>query len=228
MAYIKMFCALPQKTGVTAQYFHDHWRHPHGSLGLEISTNLHYVQTHRIDSAVLPDSQSRYEGVVEVWFADVDAAAGLPDDPLYQRYLVPDEPNFIDMDGIRFLFTDEEVLDPGPALPHHRAEDLFWKEPERATSIKLLQLVEIDGALPWAQEKDIHLGRQIGAFRHTRCHVNSDLHPDGCSFIGVRELWWPTVTAFEEGVERCPQAFHELLDRPRVAATLLGTAERFR
>lgn len=228
MAEIKMFCALPRRPDVTSQYFHDHWRHPHGSMGLEIPTNRRYIQTHRIPSSQLPESQARYEGIVEVWFDDATAARDLPDNPQYQRYLVPDEPRFVDMRGIRFLFTDEEILDPGPAVPHSSEEDLFWKEEQRATSIKLLQLVEADGELAWLQNNDIDLGRQIGALRHVRCHVNRDLHSENAAFVGVRELWWPTVTAFEEGVARNPGAFRLLVNRPAAAATMLGTAERFR
>jgi len=228
MGRLKMFCALPRKKEVSSQWFHDHWRHPHGTLGMKISTVRNYVQSHQIDSALLGSDQRRYEGVVEVWFDSETDAAALPDHPTYRRYLVPDEPTFIDMDEIRFLFTHEEILVSGPDPGDAKGEgDLAWQEADRATSIKLIQFVETGGMSAWADDLDIELGRRIGALRHALCRPSNILHPDGGAFIGVRELWWPTLTAFETGVEADPDAFRKLTARPASAVSLLVHAERF-
>ncbi|MDQ8757438.1 EthD domain-containing protein [Sphingosinicella sp. LHD-64] len=229
MTKIKMFCMLPRRRDVSSQWFHDHWRHPHGTLGRTISTVRNYVQSHQIGSALLGEDQRFYEGVVEVWFDSEADARDLPSHPDYLRYLVPDEPAFIDMDGIRFVFTEEDILVSGPdPRDPLDAGTLQWREAGRATSIKLIQLVLANGGSPWECEDDLDLGRQIGALRHARCTPSLTLHATGCDFVGIRELWWPTVTAFEEGVTGAPDAFANLLLRPAQAITLLAQAERFK
>jgi hypothetical protein len=44
--------------------------------------------------------------------------------------------------------------------------------------------------------------------------------------IGVREQWWPTVSAFEQGVAEDRGTFHELLARPGRGFTILTQTER--
>ena len=225
---IKMFCAVPRRPDVSEQAFHDHWRHPHGSMALEIEAARHYTQTHRAESDLLNETQRRYDGIVEVWFDSEADAVGLPANPDYQLYLAPDEPNFIAVDGMHYVFTDEEIVDAGPEAGRNSAQDQLWRWDERPNSIKLIQLVEADGDIPWAHADDRALGRAIGALRHVRCRPRQALHPDGAAFVGIRELWWPTLTAFEAGVARGEAAFRALLDRPARAVCLVGTAERLR
>lgn len=210
------------------QQFHDHWRHPHGSMALEIKTALHYTQLHRVDCALLGESQERYDGIVEVWFdSDLDAAE-LPANPAYAHYLAPDEPNFITVCDMRYVFTEEEVVDDGSEPSSPAWQDRLWRWNERPNSVKLLQLVETDGNQSWAQDEDRALGRRIGALRHVRCRPRPGLHAGGSAFLGVRELWWPTLTAFEAGVGGDPVAFRTLLDRPARSVSLVGIAERLR
>ena len=223
-----MFCALPRRRDVSSDEFHDHWRHPHGTLAMQIASVRKYVQSHQLSTPLLGAHQARYEGVVEVWFDCESDAALFPKDPAYSQYLVPDEPRFIDMEGIRYVFTDEEILMSG-AGPSDELDDAdrAWREANRATSIKIIQLVEADSDIPWASEQDLALGRQIGALRHSRCRPNGILHAEGAAFLGIRELWWPTVSAFTAGLKRAPDAWHALMSRPVRETILLAQAERF-
>ena len=50
---------------------------------------------------------------------------------------------------------------------------------------------------------------------------------DVASFIGARQLWWPTRSVFEAGVRNDPKAFEQLVARGGNAVTLLAQAERF-
>ena len=228
MSLIKMFCYMPRKAGITSQEFHDHWRHPHGTLGMKLETLCNFVQGHQIHSPLLGPDQSRYEGLVEVWFDNAADAADLAVHPLYQNVLVPDGTNFIDMENIGYIFTEEEILVSGPNFRDQLSEaDLAWRESEHPTTIKLIQFIERDGSKPWDSDSDIELGRSIGAFRHVRCRPNAALHPDGADYIGIRELWWPTLTAFSKGVTASPDAWREMTSRPAAALSVLVQAERF-
>jgi hypothetical protein len=223
-----MFCGLPRRQEVTAQQFHDHWRHPHGTLARNITTIRNYVQSHQLHSDLLGPDQNSYDGIPEVaWESETDGM-GMATHPVYVRDLIPDEPKFIDMERIFFLFTQEEVLqslpDPnGPLEPG----DQYWREDTRSNSIKLLQFIRAADEAGLAGGDDLDLGRRLGAFRHVRCRQYRPLHPDGHEFAGVRELWWPTLTAFERGVARDRAAFDSLRQRAGASLTLLAVAERF-
>lgn len=230
MPKIKMFCALPRRRDISAQAFHDHWRHPHGTLGSTISTVRNYVQSHRIETVILDETQSHYDGIVEVWFDSVDDAIALPDHPAYKRHLVPDEPRFIDMDRIRYVFTNEEILFSGPDAsdPSLDAADLNWNECNRATSIKLIQFFSEDISSTRDENYYRELGLSLGAFRHAFCTANDKIHPSTPPFKGVRELWWPTLSAFEAGVSANPNALEKLTKKTNPTSTMLMIAERFK
>jgi hypothetical protein len=228
MPRLKMFCGLPRRKDVSPQYFHDHWRHPHGTLAKNISTLRTYVQSHQTPCALLGADQSLYDGIPEVTFESEADGLGLGTHPTYVRDLLPDEPKFIDMERIFFLFTLEEVVQSGPD-PHLELAngDQYWREDQRATTIKLIQLIRAADQAEFGTEDELELGRRIGAFRHVRSRLYRPLHPEGAEFIGVRELWWPTLTAFETGLAKDAQAFGVLRRRAAASVTLLAVAERF-
>lgn len=228
MAGVKVFVGLHRRTDRTEQAFHDHWRHPHGTLGLGVAGARHYVQSHRIDTPLLEPSPTRFDGVVEVWFDCVDDAFNRPNDPVYKTHLGPDEPNFVDMDKTRFLIAQEEVLLAGLG-PRHDADEAscHWSEHKRPLAIKLIQFYHRDDK-DWMTSEDLALGRAIGALRHVR----SRPHPAAAArmepmFAGVRELWWPTLSAFEAGVADGKDAWHALVGRSGAAINLVAQAERY-
>jgi hypothetical protein len=228
MTRLKMFCGLPRRKDITAQQFHDHWRHPHGTLARSISTIRNYVQSHQLPCDLLGPDQGLYDGIPEVAWESAADGMGLATHPTYVRDLIPDEPKFIDMERIFFLFTTEEVLQslPDPNEPGEPG-DHAWREETRSTSIKLIQLIRAADEAGLAGTDDLALGRRLGAFRHVRCQQYRPLHEQGHEFIGVREMWWPTLTAFERGVARDPAAFAQLKQRAGGSVTLLAVAERF-
>lgn len=223
---IRFFSLLPRRDGVTSAEFHDHWRHPHGTMGRLIPGLGDYVQAHQVHTDVLGADQARYEGVAISSFDSAQAAARLLTEPQYLDHVAPDEAAFQDVTGVRFLSTEEEVLVSRPTDGGHPA-DAQWNVLERPTSTQLLQFVHTDGRADWAGEDDAELGRRIGAFRHARNHPSTAAHGGEPPFRGVRQLWWPTVSAFHAGVRADPDAFEVLLTRPGRATTLLTVSERF-
>jgi uncharacterized protein (TIGR02118 family) len=229
MAKVKLFAAIPRKRAVTRQEFHDHWRHPHGTLARHISTIRKYVQSHQIQCALLDDRQTRYEGIAEVWMDSVADAAALAEEPTYVRDLVPDEPAFIELDDLRFLIAEEDVLVSGP---DHRAgpskEDACWYDDDRAVNIKLIQLMDAAARGDWRSEREVELGRAIGAYRHVCCSPAAAAYSAAAApFGGVRELWWPTLSAFERGCAKAPNAFTSLIEQQN-AISVLVHSERFK
>lgn len=78
----------------------------------------------------------------------------------------------------------------------------------------------------WRSTVDFALGQRIGAFRQVCCEPSFAIYGDEPPFIGVRELWWPTVSAFQAGLARDPSAWRSLIDRPTKAVTVVARAER--
>jgi len=228
MGRIKMFGVIPRAKHLTPQQFHDHYRHPHGTLGRNISPFKAYSQAHQFHTDLLDERQTRFEACAEVWFDNWTDAVGLGDEPIYLRDVKVDEPNFVDLENLCWVFVEEEVICSGPDIRENiPAADKLWRLDNRATSCKITQFVEKDGTVPWAQDDDFELGRRIGALRHVRGRPSPEIHPDGAFAIGVRELYWPTQTAMETGIAADKAAWHALIDRPAVATTYAAIAERF-
>lgn len=110
---VKVFALLPRRPDVSQEYFHEHWLHPHGTWTLGMKTLCRYVQNHRVEPGLPGTKESPYEGVVSVWFDDLDAAMSMGEDPVYKATLEPDQPLFIDMAGLGFVFTEEYVVRVG-------------------------------------------------------------------------------------------------------------------
>jgi hypothetical protein len=115
---------------------------------------------------------------------------------------------------------------PDPNASHAEG-DQYWREDSRATAIKLLQFIRTDDEASLKGDDDVVLGRRLGAFRQVRCRRYAPLHPDGHEFVGVREIWWPTLTHFQRGVAADRAAFDSLRQRAAASLTLLAVAERF-
>jgi uncharacterized protein (TIGR02118 family) len=224
---IKFFGLIPRRKDIAPQEFHDHYRHPHGTLGRMIPTFRAYVQSHQIESALLGDDQRHFEAVAEVWFDTVGDAVGLADDPHYLKHVQPDESNFVDLENLKWLYVNEEVLVSGPDAASALADlGLQGFHLERATSVKLMQFTEGEPGFARAADEDRALSRRLGAVRHVRSRPNVDIHgTEPPAYSGVQELWWPTVSAFEEGAGST-EALAEFLSLPG-AITLLAQAERF-
>jgi uncharacterized protein (TIGR02118 family) len=229
MSKVKSLILAKRRPDLTFEQFDDHWRHPHGTLGCKIPTLRSYVQSHRLDTPYLTDDQRRYDGVAENWFDNLDEATGIGQDPTYLRYVKPDESKFADLQGGVFLYATEEVLTSGPhCYPSASDADAAWDVDKAPTYVKLLQFVQTDGNKHWASPDDKQLGQALGAFRHVRCSPIMAVHEWSPPFIGVRELFWPTVRSFEEAVSSSRDAFHALIYGPAASYTMLAVAERFK
>lgn len=223
---MKIFAAVARRPDISRQEFHDHWRHPHGTLGRRIGPLRGYVQSHQIECGLLDTRQHVFDGVGEAW---IDSAADLGEfakDPIYVNHLVADELMFVDRPNLKSLVTQEEMLVLEHSARGIDIADRLWSPSETPLSIKLLQFIETAGPNGWESDADAELGLELGALRHARCKPVPELNPSPPPFLGVRELWWPTRSAFEKGAGASPGAWRDLVNRPVSAVTLLVQAER--
>ncbi|EHR61214.1 EthD domain-containing protein [Saccharomonospora cyanea] len=225
---IHFFVLVPRKRGMAPREFHDHWRHPHATVESRVPTLRHYALSHRLHTDRLGPAQSEFDGITEAVFDTVHDAMHFGEEPYYERHVEPDEPVFVDSSRLVWMATEEEVLVPR-ASEQDGADhaDALWLHLDRPVSVKLVQFVRTGGSPDWAGEPDVDLGRRIGALRHVRNRPSRLVHGDEPPFRGVRQLWWPTLSAFEAGVAGGTDAFDELLDRAGDALTLLVQEERY-
>ena len=224
---IRFFSLIPRRPDIDRQRFHDHWRHPHGTLGRQIPGMLTYVQAHQFDTDRLGPGQDKYDGVAMPSFDSPKAAAALVDEPLFVDNIRPDEPLFQDLPRVIFFITEEDVIVSRPPIGAGAAVDRQWDVLERPTSIHLLQFVHRDGSPDWVSADDAELGSRIGALRHAVNRPSAEVHGDEPPFLGARQLWWPTLTAFNDGVDAERNAFDKLLAQAGHAVTMLAVSERF-
>jgi hypothetical protein len=107
---VKVYSFLPRLPAVSEEYFHEHWRDPHGEIAKNMRALRRYVQSHRVEPGLQPLSASPYDGVAVTWSADLQEAESMQDDHVYRDHLAPDELLFIDMPRLRVLVTSETLL----------------------------------------------------------------------------------------------------------------------
>jgi len=228
MAGIKLFGIGVRRSDMSAEDFHDYWRHPHGTWGRQMSILRAYVQSHQIHSEHLGPEQSRRECVAEMWLDNEKDLRGFHQDPVYAKYLHDDAEKFVDYSRAIYFPTQEEVLASGPTAGRtFNPGDDMWSPAVRPYSVKLLHFVGPDGDADWASAEDESLSRSLQALRHVRCHPFVSAGDPAPRFRGVQELWWPTQRAFRAGVAAAPQALKRLISAAGDGVTLVAQAERF-
>jgi hypothetical protein len=159
MPKLKMFAAIPRKPDISSQEFHDHWRHPHGTMGRSISILRKYIQSHQIHCGMLGPDQTQFEGVAEAWIDSVADVQYFPNEPTYASELMSDELLFIGLKNLKFLLPTEEVLVSGPDRTGPDSEgDAVWYDDDR--SLGQYQDHPIDRS-----------GRQQALVQQTRCRA---------------------------------------------------------
>ncbi|MEU7811807.1 EthD domain-containing protein [Pseudonocardia sp. NPDC049154] len=221
----KLYALIPRRPDLSDEAFHQHWRTTHADLARRISSLRRYVQSHRLPVHTgLPPSP--YEGIAEAYFDDAAAGLAMGEDPEYTEHALKDEPNFMDVPGLAFLVTTEEVIEEGPP-----------RGPE-AVGVKLLQLVRRPAGTDhasWREEllaaDHVAVGNSLRAERHViALCVPESYGTEGSEplFDAVRELSWPTLEDFQRARDSAAWARlvdPGLMDEDSVAADV---AEEYR
>jgi hypothetical protein len=234
MAMWKLFGLIPRAKTLSPEEFHDYYRHPHGTVGMSISSLRHYVQNHQIDTDLLGETQRRFEAVAELSFSNEIDVIKLRTEPAMAGFLNEDERNFIDLKETRHFIGKEVSLSTGaPAVDTPCTPDRRWDSGKVPTFIKLLQFFNRcdDAASP--SDHDRTLAERLNAFRYMAykpadfCMTTKSGRPVESPFVAAHELCWPTLSAFRRATIADTQAFFAFIDKPNTH-TLLTHAERFR
>ncbi len=105
---IKLVYCITKKPSLTDSEFSYYWEKIHGPIGARIPGVRKMVQSHRIPvpgDARPPD----YDGLVELWFDDVEALLAARTSPEWQAS-TQDEANFIDHSKVAYFISEERVI----------------------------------------------------------------------------------------------------------------------
>lgn len=204
---VKMFAFLPKRPDISDDRFHKHWRDPHGEVTKRITTIHRYVQSHRLHEPATGLPESIYEGIAEAWFDSIDVGLKMGEDPNYIEGAGADEPNFIDLPNLAFLFTTERTLREGEPLrqdtPGVKLVHLLRRDRTRSLSEFAERYERLAGAQTQA----------IGARRDVLCLA----HPDAYTFEepvfdAVHELWFEDADAYLRSRAQAADAWARLCD----------------
>jgi uncharacterized protein (TIGR02118 family) len=116
---IKFTAMLVRNPATTHEQFVTHHKTSHATLfmGLPASQQhvRRYVQSHNLGLDLPGMPASRYDGVTEIWFDDVDGFAAVFGSPEYMATVRPDEESFLDLSAGDVFLTTENVVYGGDA-----------------------------------------------------------------------------------------------------------------
>jgi uncharacterized protein (TIGR02118 family) len=110
----KLACLVKRKPGMSVDDFHRRWREVHGPLNRDIPSVaryfLRYEQNHRARKDYERAGGPDFDGAAIEWFPSARDFFAMTDEPAYHEIVAPDERNFLDVDGLVWILTDEEEV----------------------------------------------------------------------------------------------------------------------
>lgn len=105
---IKLVYCISKKRGLSDQEFFDYWERIHAPVGARIPGLRRFVQSRRL---TIPGDKQKpdYDGMVELWFDDVDALLAARQSPEWKAS-TEDEANFIDHSKVAYFVSEERVV----------------------------------------------------------------------------------------------------------------------
>lgn len=105
---IKLVYCISKKPGLSDQEFFDYWHKVHAPIGARIPGVRRFVQSRRL---TVPGDrhQPDFDGLVELWFDDMDALLAARQSPEWKAS-TEDEANFIDHSRVAYFVTEERVV----------------------------------------------------------------------------------------------------------------------
>ena len=110
---VKLINIVKRKPGITRSQFIQHWQQTHARIAFEDKSFWNRVRKYTQNYATSTDSQTVWDGVVELWFdsqEDLDAAFAGEET---KNGLIADLDNFIDRTSVISIVTEENILYDG-------------------------------------------------------------------------------------------------------------------
>jgi uncharacterized protein (TIGR02118 family) len=159
----------------------------HGPIAKKVPQLRRYIQSHRIPFA---GADSLYDGAAEVWIDNEAAMNALRQSPEYLKGALTDEFNFIDMNRVEWLVTNDQVILDGPQTPQ-LVKTIFQlkRKPGMSLSDFRKYWVEVHGPL---------VCKLPGLRRYVQCHTIDGAYTYAePKWDGVAQLWVDNVAAMQ-------------------------------
>ncbi len=189
---------ITRKPSLSDEEFHRYWKDTHGPIAARIAQTWRYEQSHRIP---LAGTNSPYDGAAEAWIEDQAAVDALRTSAEYVNGALADEPNFIDMNRVEWLVTQDHIIKDGPQTPQ-QVKGIFHLKRKPGMSLADFRQywIEVHGPIVCALP---------GLQRYVQCHtIDAAYRYAEPKWDGVAQLWvedlaaWDTLvksTQFTEG-----------------------------
>lgn len=179
---------ITRKPSITEEEFHRYWREVHGPIAKKIHQLRGYIQSHRISFAGM---NSTYDGVAEAWLEDEAAMAALRSSPEYLQGALADEPNFIDLNRVEWMLTNDHVILDGPQTPQ-QVKLIFQLKRKPGWSLA-------DGRKYWIEVHGPIVKTLPGLRRYVQSHlVDAAYTYAEPKWDGVAQLWVDDAAAMQK------------------------------
>jgi len=110
----KVHTMLRRKPGMAVEDFHRYWRDAHGPLVRDTPAMARHVVRYEQNRRTADDYERPgapdYDGVAIQWVTSPDGFWAMAADPAYPDTIGADNARFLDMDALRWVFTDNEEV----------------------------------------------------------------------------------------------------------------------
>ena len=191
---MKMYTFFKRKPGMSVEDFQTYWSTGHAQLAVKMSGNRKYIQNHTILSAYGDGREPIWDGVPEAYFEDTSIIKELAKTQAYKD-LRADEPNFMDVSTMAYIYTEEHVIKDGPVKPGSVKMMLFVnKRPD----------MDLDEFRKYWLESHPPIGLKLpGMKRYVQNHTWRSFYDSGQTPIydGLSEVWFENTQAIKDAVK---------------------------
>ena len=111
---LKVSCLLTRRADLTHEEFHRYWTEKHTPMLAKPQPDgpkvYRYIQLYPIAENVPALRTAPYDGVAEIWFANLDDAAAMFTSDHYNTVVAADEEKFLDRSKTVFLYSHEKTI----------------------------------------------------------------------------------------------------------------------
>ncbi len=181
---------ITKKPSLSDEEFHRYWKDTHGPIASRITQTWRYEQSHRIP---LEGTNSPYDGAAEAWIADQAAMDALRTSAEYVNGALVDERNFIDLDRVEWLVTQDHVIKDGPQTPH-QVKGIFQLKRKPGMNLE-------DFRKYWIEVHGPIVCELPGLQRYVQCHtIDAAYSYAEPKWDGVAQLWVEDLAAWDKMV----------------------------
>ena len=190
---VKLVAFFKRKPGISVEQFQQHWRTTHADLVVRQRGLGRYVQNHTLASGYRT-REPDYDGVAEAWFDSTQSMRELEPSAEY-RAVREDEANFLDVDSLGAVITNEVVIVDGQ-VPEPCVKMIAFLNKRPDVTVEFFQSY-------WRETHGPIAARIPGNRRYVQCHARPGIYAAGRSpaFDGIPISWFDDVDAMRASAQ---------------------------